>query len=61
MVKDSNVFRVGKRVEEAGYYLCVPCGYKRYFKEGSKFPPCLGCMKDVKRRFRKGFELWEKV
>lgn len=53
-------YRMGERVIEAGFYICVPCGYKRYLKEGDHFPSCIKCLGRETRNFRKGLELWEK-
>ncbi len=55
-------YKIGTVVEEDGYYICVPCGSKRYFKKGSRFSSCLSCVeKKDKKMFKRGLELWEKV
>ena len=50
-------YRVGCTVEKDDFYVCVPCGYRKYLKQGTKFPDCLKCM--GKRWFKKGLESWE--
>ena len=54
-------FNTGSRVEEDGFYVCVPCGYKKYLKKGEQFPRCMKCLKEEEREFLTGMELWEKV
>tara|TARA_B100001971_G_C18168763_1_gene525817 strand:- start:563 stop:769 length:207 start_codon:yes stop_codon:yes gene_type:complete len=53
-------FKVGKSVEQDGYYVCVPCGYKKYLKVGDTFPNCIKCMKKERELFKRGLELWER-
>lgn len=56
------IFDAGSTVTESGYYVCVPCGDKRYFKAGSRFTACLKCFgKNRRRGLTKGLELWEKI
>ena len=31
-------FRTGMKVTEEGWYVCVPCGYKKFLKKGVRFP-----------------------
>jgi hypothetical protein len=55
-------FRVGQQVREEGLYICVSCGYKKYFREEMQFPGCLECLRKNKRgTFINGMELWEKI
>lgn len=54
-------FKVGEPVPESGYYVCVPCGYKKYYKKGESFTSCMGCMAELPEEFAPGLELWEKV
>lgn len=54
----------GDPVEDSGEYVCVPCGYHRYFREGEQFTECLSCLsgsKDGHEDFAAGLELWEKA
>lgn len=53
-------YKVGQTAEESGCYICVPCGYKRYFTAGERFTNCLKCF-GKGQRFKKGLELWEKI
>lgn len=61
-VRTLSTYKVGMKVEEGGYYVCVPCGYKKFLKAGMRFPSCLQCMGAEKRKgmFKK-LELWERV
>lgn len=54
-------YKVGGVVPESGFYVCIPCGSKRYFRAGKHFPSCLSCFGKEKRFFRKGLELWERI
>ena len=57
-------FQVGDAVKLAGTYVCVPCGYKKFFKEGQVFPRCFACMKKSKYNdddFFHDLELWELI
>ena len=59
---ENETFKVDSIVPEDGYYICVPCGNKKYLKEGERFASCLTCLPRKDRRlFRRGFELWEKI
>lgn len=55
------VYKVGSIVPDNGFYICVPCGNKKYLKKGSRFKSCLKCMGKNWRLFKKGLELWEKI
>lgn len=39
------LYKIGQKVQISGFYVCVPCGYKRKFAAGDVFPECMGCMK----------------
>ena len=54
-------FRTGMKVTEEGWYVCVPCGYKKFLKKGVNFPRCINCFGQEKKEFAQGLELWEKV
>jgi len=54
-------FKVGSTVPTDGFYICVPCGSKKYLKTGERFSSCLTCMGKEKRFFRRGLELWERI
>lgn len=47
-MEKQKVYSVGTKVPESGYYICVPCGYKKHFKKGATFPQCFGCLKGEK-------------
>ena len=51
---------VGDRVKKDGWYVCVPCGYKKYLVKGARFPKCLRCM-GKSHEWVKGLEVWEKI
>ena len=34
----------GDVVEEAGKYVCVPCGFHHEYKEGDTFGECTSCL-----------------
>lgn len=53
--------KAGSIVPEDGFYICTPCGSKKYFKAGTRFKSCLVCFGKEKRLFRKVLELWQKV
>lgn len=54
-------YKVGDTVPLDGYYTCVPCGNKKYLKQGTRFGSCLKCLSKQKGFFQKGLELWERV
>jgi len=56
-----DTYKVGSTVPEDGYYICVPCGSKKYLKAGERFSSCLTCLGKERRFFRRGFELWERI
>ncbi len=60
-MKKDCTYKVGSAVPEDGHYVCVPCGNKKYFKAGMRFPSCLMCLGKDRKLFRKGLELWERV
>lgn len=60
-VNQSVLFEVGEKVMQAGYYICVPCGNKRFFEKDQKFPSCLSCLSEDKITSTKNPGLWEKV
>lgn len=62
MKKETNTdtYKVGNIVPEDGEYVCVPCGMKKYFKDGDRFPNCVKCLGKGRKMFRKNLELWEK-
>jgi len=54
----------GDNVEEAGNYICVPCGYKHGYNAGEKFGECLSCLSGTNaghEDYVEGLELWEKL
>lgn len=59
-IKELATYKVGQVVEESGYYICVPCGYKRRFVAGERFKSCLKCF-GKGQRLKKGLELWERI
>lgn len=34
----------GEVVPASGQYVCIPCGYIRYFEAGARFTECLACL-----------------
>jgi len=36
-------FSVGSVVRTSGYYVCAPCGYKKFLKKNDLFPKCSSC------------------
>ncbi len=56
-----NVYKVGEKVPESGFYICIPCGSKKYLKAGKYFKSCLKCFGKERRLFKKGLELWERI
>ena len=61
MYTNFTTFKTGSLVKMEGWYVCVPCGYKKYLKIGEYFPRCMKCLKEEEREFFTGMELWEKV
>ena len=61
--KATATYKVGEKIEENGYYVCVPCGYKKFLKVGMSFPSCIKCLgeKTIKKMFKRGLELWERA
>lgn len=54
----------GQTVDQDGNYVCVPCGYHRYFRRGEEFTECISCLsgtKDGHEDFAEGLELWERA
>lgn len=54
-------FPVGSIVKTSGYYVCVPCGYKKFLKRDTLFPKCFPCgngkkywKADIQDHFLKG-------
>ena len=60
-ITDFGTYEVGSRVKENGWYVCVPCGYKRMLKKGERFPSCLRCMEESENEYARDLELWEKI
>lgn len=56
-----DAYKVGSEVPESGFYVCVPCGNKKYLKAGAHFGSCLMCFGKERKLFRKGLELWERI
>ena len=55
------IFRTGMKVAEEGWYVCVPCGYKKFLRKRMHFPRCIKCFGQAKKEFAQGLELLEKV
>jgi len=36
-------FSTGSIVRISGYYVCVPCGYKKFLRKDNLFPKCSSC------------------
>lgn len=57
-------FNKGEKVPQNGEYVCAPCGFKKHFKEGERFPECTSCLAGSEggsEEFAEGLELWERV
>ena len=53
----------GDVVEEAGKYVCVPCGFHHEYKEGDTFGECTSCLagsNDGHEDYVDGTGVWEK-
>lgn len=61
IISDFGTYEVGTAVEENGWYICVPCGYKRYLREGDRFPNCMKCFGREENNYKRGLERWERV
>lgn len=64
MESTEKTYNKGDVVEEDGDYVCVPCGYNRYFRMGEQFTECMSCLSgtsDGHEEYVQGLELWEKV
>ena len=46
---DFFTYQVGDIVEKTDFYICVPCGYKKYLQKGEK------------KMLTQGLELWERA
>jgi len=60
----SKTYNIGCVVPCSGFYVCVPCGYKKYFERGGKFTRCFGCLENKKNEgdhYFKDLGLWELV
>lgn len=58
------IYTVGDIVPADGEYACVPCGYKKIYKEGESFLECISCLekfKDVDMDDVSDEGAWEKV
>jgi len=56
-------YNKGEVVNDDGNYVCVPCGYNRYFRKGEVFTECMSCLSGTKagdEEFAEGLELWER-
>jgi len=40
---NEQLHKIGDKVPATGNYVCVPCGYMQYFKEGDFFTTCEAC------------------
>ncbi|MBI4092391.1 MAG: hypothetical protein HY420_00525 [Candidatus Kerfeldbacteria bacterium] len=63
MAEAGKTYNKDDTVEQDGNYVCVPCGYNRYFRKGEQFTECMSCLsgtKDGHEEFAAGLELWEK-
>ncbi|XOU94896.1 MAG: hypothetical protein ACNFW9_02400 [Candidatus Kerfeldbacteria bacterium] len=53
----------GDVVDEAGKYVCVPCGFHHEYKIGDVFGECTSCLagsKDGHEDYVEGTGIWEK-
>ncbi|MBI4089971.1 MAG: hypothetical protein HY421_01065 [Candidatus Kerfeldbacteria bacterium] len=64
MAELNTTYNRGDDVTEDGEYVCVPCGYHRYFRQGEQFTECMSCLsgtQDGHEDYAEGLELWEKA
>lgn len=64
MSDQSTTFNKGDIAAEAGNYVCVPCGFRKHFKQGEQFSECMSCLSGTKHgdeEYAEGLELWEKA
>lgn len=64
MADKNTTYNKGDAVEESGNYICVPCGYHRFFRKGEQFTECMSCLSGTingHEEFAEGLELWEKM
>ena len=60
--KPKNTFEIDSMAKQDGMYICVPCGYKKRFRQGDIFPRCFSCLKKKTYngdKYIKGLGLWE--
>lgn len=55
------IYKVGSAVPEDGFYICVPCGSKKYLRASTRFRSCLICLGKERKLFRRGRELWKRI
>ena len=60
-LNDFGTYEVGTVVEESGWYICVPCGYKKHLRKGDRFSSCMKCLGKEENNFKRGLERWERV
>ncbi len=64
MTDQNKTYNKGDVVNESGNYICVPCGYHRFFRQGEQFTECMSCLSGTlngHEEFAAGLELWEKM
>lgn len=64
MTEAKKVHNIGELVNEEGWYVCVPCGYRKFHKRGEQFEECISCLKahkDVEINDIMDEGSWEKI
>ncbi len=65
MTEPQGPYSKGQVVPKEGEYVCVPCGFKRAYKNGEQFGECMSCLSGTNdgqhEEFLDGEEMWEPV
>jgi len=64
MSEKREFYRVGELVNDEGWYICVPCGYRKLYKRGEEVVECISCLeahKDVALSDITDEGSWEKI
>lgn len=64
MAEEAGSYNKGDAAPDDANYVCVPCGYNRYFRKGEVFTECMSCLSGTPHgedEYAEGLELWEKA
>lgn len=64
MENATTTYNKGDMVVDEGTYVCVPCGFRKHFKQGDHFSECTSCMAGSPKGhddYVEGLELWERA